>query len=266
MLTIIEGCDRTGKTTLANMLPGEVYHYGPPTRHPIVEYTEDLQNYAPASGMSIVTDRYHLGELVYGPMYRGESILGEPGRAYIEMFLRAKGAVLVVVNADADVVYDRCVRKGEDYIDLGDIEEILSRFHHLYKTSRILPTFHLCGEFSRHDAAMIAEAAHLREAEAYPFRKFTSYAGGPLPATLILGDDDEPILPYPGSRGREVFEHIVQNRLEDKVGVANVDHDFVFDLWRALDYPMVYAVNQRVQRKAFRSGLAVTKEMDNEVQ
>lgn len=139
MLIIVEGCDGTGKTTLVERLRDmllvgsdpdrvKVLHRGVPQQPAYLEYTEELVNYEPECGHHVVCDRWHWGELVYGPLYRGKSELGWDGMLDVERGLRDRGAVVVWLEQDASELRHRFSRRGEDYLKDGDVEWVLNRY------------------------------------------------------------------------------------------------------------------------------------------
>ena len=75
---ILEGENKTGKTTLANFLKDKYgFKYvkcSQPKRDPYVEYIEIIKKIA-RSTSDVVIDRFIYGEFVYGPLYRGKSAL-----------------------------------------------------------------------------------------------------------------------------------------------------------------------------------------------
>lgn len=97
MLIILEGPDGSGKSTLAKALQqetgGDIIHRSAPVEHPLIEYVAPLSGYN-GSG-TLILDRWHLGEEVYGPLYRGGSRLGPHGFNAVEDVLIELGAVLV---------------------------------------------------------------------------------------------------------------------------------------------------------------------------
>jgi len=92
---IIEGPDGSGKTTLAQSL-ARIYnatyvHQGPYGDDPFLEALLTVYN-RPGP---IVLDRAHIGEQVYGPLYRGGDMLGHARRRMLERYLLARQAVVV---------------------------------------------------------------------------------------------------------------------------------------------------------------------------
>lgn len=97
-LILIEGVDRTGKSSLAESLreltDACVLHFSSPkSDNPLVEYVWPLRGYD--GGESIVCDRGHLGEVVWPRFFGRESILSENERRWIELWLVSRGALSV---------------------------------------------------------------------------------------------------------------------------------------------------------------------------
>lgn len=144
MLIIFEGCDGTGKTTLANKVAEELpleatrlLHRGVPTRSPIEEYT-DLEGPYDQSH-HVICDRWHWGELVYGPLYRDRSELGLAGLREVEDFLRPLGAIVVWLREDPQVIRRRLADRGESYLQDRHIETVLDAYGRVAAMST-LPT------------------------------------------------------------------------------------------------------------------------------
>lgn len=221
MLIIIEGCDGVGKTTLANALADEmagldhsveVIHYGPPVRHPLDEYELDLIDYAPGRGQSIITDRYHLGELVYAPLYRAGSELGGfggTGRAHVELFLAARGAVIVHVDGNEQELRERLEERGEDYLDLKDIDTVLYGFRKAAATA-LCPVVRVPMWWDTTDVNRILIAAN--EAERGASKVWSpSYVGTVRPKVIFFGvlhGQPVPFMPHDGTSGQELFRRL----------------------------------------------------------
>lgn len=144
MLFIIEGIDGSGKTTLAKRLirrqSMRYEHHGQPRAHPLIEYGIELEGYAPGTGEDVVCDRHYLGELVYGPVYRGKTNLTPVMLAYLETYLKAKGAVLVLMDNDLATLRQRHKDTGESFLKDKDVELIRDMFENEFKRSRLTKT------------------------------------------------------------------------------------------------------------------------------
>jgi thymidylate kinase len=110
MIIIIEGPDGAGKTTLARDIvvrtTARCFHKSAPTKRSIDEYLLP-------DGSSLVLDRWHLGELVYGPLVRGETDMDDETFLVVEDKLKARGAVLVVLNPPVPLMVARLKERGE---------------------------------------------------------------------------------------------------------------------------------------------------------
>lgn len=116
-IIVLEGPDGSGKTTVAKLIeaahPG-VYvgvKCGPPeaTLSPYLQYCDVLDD-ADAldlSGKIVVIDRLHLGELVYGPMFRGRSRLSWMQTQAIEERLQELQAVKALFMPSTDELIRR---------------------------------------------------------------------------------------------------------------------------------------------------------------
>lgn len=139
MIVVIEGADGTGKTTLARAVTdrlGAAYlHAGPPELHPLVSYTAPLEPLA--DRIDVVCDRWHLGELVYGPLYRGGPGLTDCQFGAVEDYLLAKGAVLVHCTGRSRDIARRLDQRGEDFLQPADLNRCLNLFDKAVLRSRL---------------------------------------------------------------------------------------------------------------------------------
>lgn len=101
-LVLLEGPDCAGKTTLARRFEEigfDYLHLGPPTRD---DYLREVFTLYDGLKNNAVLDRSHLGEQVYGPVYRGEDTLGTVGRRMMDAYCATRRAVVVVCLPPVD--------------------------------------------------------------------------------------------------------------------------------------------------------------------
>lgn len=120
---ILEGPDGAGKTTLAEQLKGKGYWYHhekqPTETNMLVKYASTFLNTTRHREMPVVFDRLHVGELVYGPIMRGnDRMFGIQGLELLELLLKAKGALTVMCLPP----YEACKgnwqdRQGQEYVE-----------------------------------------------------------------------------------------------------------------------------------------------------
>jgi thymidylate kinase len=117
MLILIEGVDGSGKSTLAANLAkrtgGRIIKTAEPTADCLVYYTAPLMDYRAGSGETIIIDRFHLGEKVYGPIRRGKSGLSPVKWGAVEAFLAERGAIGVLCFCPLEDVFSRLRKRGE---------------------------------------------------------------------------------------------------------------------------------------------------------
>lgn len=132
---IIEGIDGGGKSTLVSrikdLIPKQydrvLWTKGVPVHDdPQLEYVDQLgwlrRNHF------VVSDRYHVGELIYGPLYRGISRVAGKYFDIIEERLDQLGAVKVVLLPDLEVCRQRAFERGEDYLKPEDFEHVWNEY------------------------------------------------------------------------------------------------------------------------------------------
>ncbi len=261
MLIVLEGVDCTGKSTLAQQLAAmtgaEVQHFGPPERHPLLEWGSVATNYAPSSG-DLVLDRFHWGEIVYGPHYRGKSDLGLEGFMWLELVLASRGAVTVLTTGDPDKIYARVVSSNDAYVDhdidhlrgLADTYEMLARRAH---TPIVRHAFDYGMEIDLEALIALARRQERQLATAWP-----EYIGSGSPEVLLVGEcpgnpeDDRlhhlPFPPWPGSSGHYLFRTLTHAEVAShSFGIVNAENagGIPIDLdglWDGLGRPNVIAL------------------------
>lgn len=139
MLIVCEGVDNGGKTTLIQELarlhndPAHlaIRHQGvPPEGVSLVELYErelltDLLPLIRSSTSLVLLDRHHIGELLYGPVYRTGSRLSAAGNLHVELLLQALGAVRVLVQPQrVEVVKRRYAQLGDHYLHPQHVDHV----------------------------------------------------------------------------------------------------------------------------------------------
>lgn len=137
MLIIIEGADKTGKTTLAQEISkrlGYKYvHFGVPGPSPADEYAKFLIDLKEPT----VCDRFFYGEMIYGPLLRGRSLIKPLQRTVIERLCRSKSAVLIHAKTPLAIVSERLRLMGDDIITQEKNEAAYEAFESLLATSSL---------------------------------------------------------------------------------------------------------------------------------
>lgn len=258
MLILLEGVDGSGKSTLAGRLSraveAEIRHSGPLTRHPLIEYELDLRDYR--VGRDVVYDRHYLGELIYGPLYRGASAIDLAMRRHIELFLASRGALLVHLSPPLEVIEKRLADRGEDFLQSHHIEHVWSEYRRLVRECA-MPTMSITRELDgQEDLNTILRYGFDLEKVAQRVTRFPGYVGHRRPDVLLLGerrnDPNDPhqtaFTPYPDASGHFLLRHLPE-RLLRHVGIANAcEGDDLDELWNLLDHPRVVALGREAQR------------------
>lgn len=155
MLIILEGCDATGKTTLAKMLApllnAQIVHSTTETPNDY-RYFDNLIRASEYT--NIIADRFCYSQFVYQdeddrPLaYHKIYPINEPERCVdsswdalreLECDLLRNNAKVIYCYADAGVVAERMIARGEDPIA---IDEILCGYRDLWKKTLIQPIWY----------------------------------------------------------------------------------------------------------------------------
>lgn len=268
MLIVVEGPDGSGKTTFINELstaimepnvpdsPGmyygsdtEIMHSGPLRENPLAAYELRLKDYDPYKH-NILIDRWHIGELIYGPLLRGRSQLTPGMKKHIDLLLTKLGAVKIFMDTDYDTVIKRCRARGEDLIPEQHMRLIWDSYREQCTLSNNwLPR-------SKFKLNVIIETARTLEMKAKALHDFPTYVGSSNPMTLIIGhkrghggDRDYPwaFTPYPGSAGDFLMSTLVAADCRG-YGMANIyEEPDIGKLWEALAEPRIVVLGNEAK-------------------
>lgn len=141
----LEGPDLAGKSTVAAELLGKfggrtVANGPPPNKGALVDhYLAQVEEAAALESELTVFDRLHVGELIYGPLFRGQSLLSRADVATIEQALTRAEAVRLHVDAEDAVLLDRLARRGDQLVTGGQqLLQIAARYRELMRTESVL--------------------------------------------------------------------------------------------------------------------------------
>jgi thymidylate kinase len=92
----------------------------------------------------IFLDRFHIGELVYGSIFRPETIdEAVEKRLYdMENTLLKQDVKMLYVTASSETIVKRIQNRGDWYVKVSDVEDILARYEKALAKSK-LPIFRL---------------------------------------------------------------------------------------------------------------------------
>lgn len=206
MLIVLEGPNGAGKTTLAKTLQqefngaSEVLHQGPPPegRHILSLYESDLIQGIRGTWLMnpanlTICDRWHVGEMFYGPKLRGQAALSPAQISHIEMLLMSLGAVRVIVDTPADVI---AMRSAGDDSHLLIAPEDLVESHGFYKTWAVRYGWLQASGPMRDVAHMLIDFATETNRLSREIRAIApDYVGSLTPRLLLVGE-------YPGTGPR----------------------------------------------------------------
>ncbi len=142
MILIFEGPDCAGKSTMIEAVRQEhinagyspesvaIWHAGPfpQDSDAWTEYVVPLAPLSPSKDWLVLVDRWHIGELVYGPIFRGGSRLSLEQRRWIDGYVRSLGGALIHITARTEELLARHAGRGDDMVSAEQLEPIRAAF------------------------------------------------------------------------------------------------------------------------------------------
>lgn len=136
-LVILEGENKTGKTTLATKLVNDFdFKYikcSQPKGDPYIEYQKILKK---IKGNTVI-DRFLYGEQVYGPLYRGKSMINDKQLRNIEAQMKDKNAIIIYCSDSVKNIAERFDLEGEEFADKKKIGKALKLYSKVLKKSKL---------------------------------------------------------------------------------------------------------------------------------
>lgn len=296
MLIIVEGPDRVGKSTFIREARGMIaaqgrrvisMHRGAPDPDSsfLHDYAAPIATYEPTTptnknAHSMICDRLHLGDLTYGPIYRGEC----RGTAAMQMFMdgliEARGGIKIHMTADPKLIQSRIRREGEEnsYLKIEDVPHIVAAYEQICSTGWIdINTTGWRSLKDTCDAAKIATGwARDREREIAPiFAYDPDYVGIWRPRFLFVGSDHEAIdghehtmargrsyaafTPWPGTAAEYLLNAMIAAgfSLGDDAGITTTASPNLAALHVTLGVPKIIAVGDAAHMAVESAGLKV---------
>ena len=121
-IIILEGIDGSGKSTLATHLkdlspwPATIAVGQIPQSTEAVFETLIAPMFEVGPDELLIADRWHLSELIYGPLYRNQSLIDMEALDQIETVLKSLDAMRIVMSPAVDEVTSRLEARGEDFL------------------------------------------------------------------------------------------------------------------------------------------------------
>lgn len=279
MLIILEGVDGAGKSTLLHQLAED--HGGDVT---------ELKRSAPAPGVDpfdeyelalddpelraqvldpdhlVVADRWHLGELVYGPLYRGKSRLSSAGTYHVELALEAFGAVRVIVSAPLPIIQERLEDRGEDFLKRYDTAAVYD-WYEQYHATHLNQWHRVSSPVSLMTRLWLLRRAKRETHLAWAVRDFPGYVGSPTPATLLVGDQPSgwptahhgvrAFTPHTVNSAHYLLDALLERpaKERDHVALVNSVHGRLDELYVATEQPRVVALGQVASQRLYAAGV-----------
>lgn len=131
LLIICEGCDNTGKSTLAKKLVEEfnldyIHNSKPQTNDPFQEYSDMIDGIR----KDTVIDRAYLSEYVYSKLWRGGCVITTKQFEELDLQCQMKFEHVFLIHATAplEVIKERCIAEKEELLKLDQVAQCAEWF------------------------------------------------------------------------------------------------------------------------------------------
>lgn len=292
MFIVLEGTDASGKTSLTEAVkhelttrfpdtPVQLFHKGKPeelTRRWVLNDYVLSMEHEDFSKQICLSDRWHWGEITYAPKFRpstntdGYGLLGQAGWRWTELFMASRGITQFWLYQPLEVIERRLAARGDDFVDVSDLSDILSQYHIARRAS--INTVMLSPDADSMDklpdlAKQIVDTAQQASGRASNLEPYPGYIGVPRPKVLLIGDrhnatkkygheTDLPFMPVDGNSG-EYLLTALPDEFWKQVGLINVndqDHRIVRTLWEDLGEPPVIALGRLAEKGLIKNGFS----------
>lgn len=263
MIIVLEGPDLAGKTTVAQWLQAELtkrsitstyIKRGPIRADPMTEYLRPLDvTLTDPTEHCLILDRWHVGELIYGPLLRGRSELTVPQANYIEMVLQSLGCAFIHVTAPIFDLENRWDIRGDSLIK----REWLSRITDAYWDYVSMRS----NWRSVYASEVTQTSSPLPRPPTSPYpgtERGGWYIGPQDPAVLLLGDERAdhtfvwPFVPNRATSGHWLMGALHESDVDHmRVGIVNaceLSPEGLITLWGILNCPPVVTLGRNAER------------------
>jgi hypothetical protein len=256
MIIVLEGPDGAGKTTLAQRLVTEyvaarwsvrLLRKGPIKQDVFTEYLRPLDDLIGKPSNTVwILDRWHVGELIYGPLLRGRSQLTLRQAAYIEMVMQSFGCAFLHVSQPTSVLQERWDLRPDGLIKREWLVEVNAKY------DTYVWTHHHWNSLS--DSVEFGDHTLFQHPSPLPGR----YIGPTKPRVLLLGDKRNigtytwPFVPARATSGYWLMGALLAADVDYmNVGLINASElspDDLSTLWNTLEGPPVVTLGRYAQR------------------
>lgn len=268
MLIVLEGVNGAGKTRLKDKLAlrhgarTTMLHCAYPKQDPMIEYEWSLRDYDRRDLSTLwICDRWHVSELVLGPLLRNRSRLTAPAAKHVEMFLDALGALKIILTEDIEEIRDRLRERG-DRLTHNQVGLAWDSFNSYAEDH---PSWRVEISSKVYPKALINKARQAQLA-ALKLAGLGSYVGSVNPKYLILTghrphapnlpDFKAALTPHQGAQRY----HAIMDRLMpfEQFGIMSQDGDQISAAWQLLNQPEVIVTDPEALSACAIAGIKAT--------